>query len=46
MEATSHVAGWNEGRETNNDSASHLGGGGGKGEQYSLGTVVTSYHRP
>ena len=45
MEATSHVAGWNEGRETNNDSASHLGGGG-EGEQYSLGTVVTSYHRP
>ena len=46
MEATSHVAGWNEGRETNNDSASHLGGGGVEGGQYSLGTVVTSYHRP
>ena len=44
MEATSHVAGWDEGRETNNDSASHPGGGGGK--QYSLGTVVTSNHRP
>lgn len=43
MEATSHVAGWDEGRETNNDSASHPGGG---GEQYSLGTVVTSNHRP
>ena len=36
MEATSHVAGWNEGRETNNDSASHLGGGGG-------GAVLSRY---
>ena len=35
MEATWHVAGWDEGRETNNDSASHPGGGGAVLSRYS-----------